>query len=43
MYETKWGPFVQAREQLQPQRHNTSADETLAYSGEYLTAVGSSR
>ncbi len=57
MFETKWGPFVQAREELERhgrwsalradlaevlERHNTGRDRTLAFSGEYLTAIGSS-
>jgi SAM-dependent methyltransferase len=53
MFESKWGPFVQAREELERhgrwsalradlaevlERHNTSRDRTLVFSGEYLTA-----
>ena len=57
IFESKWGPFVQAREELERhgrwsalraglaevlERHNTSRDRTLVFSGEYLAAVGES-
>ena len=55
MFGSKWGPFVQAREELERhgrwsalradlaevlERHNTSGDRTLVFTGEYLTVVG---